>query len=353
MAAAAKYARAVSDILYRRSIAENIAAATGIGNAEITWDQTALTFWTDIVDIAYRKGIFRELHDNVVAEFGLKGDHENLDTLATMVQNPGQQGGPYRSADPYRARLVGPYSQYAVFNRFDLRSYCENMTQGMPALFILGESQTGKSHSWYYVQHIANAEGHMAVLVDIEDTWGSTECTATKLMEFITDQLGITLNLTATDDVQPDTWPKLLVGRLVFKLSGLPDNGPRRWVVIDGVNRPNVTSDAIGLVEALAKAAEKGRLKNLQLIITGYNGELIANPLPGTGIEHIQPIDRPEVERFFTDVSGDYGRKVDKVFLSSLMEKLYVGLGAQPDLGRLGAKAAKLVLLVFGGQSDE
>jgi hypothetical protein len=349
----AKYVKAVSGIFWQPAMAQSIAAETGISDAEIRWTQTALSFWRDIVDIAYREGTFAELHANVIAKFGLKGDHEELDALARMVQSPGVQVSSYRSADPYRARLVGQFSQRAVFNRFDLRSNCANMSQGMPALFIVGESQTGKSHSWYYVQHIAEAEGHLAILIDIEDMWGSAKCTATGLMGAIIDQLGITLNLTATDEVQPDTWPKLLVGRLVGKLSDLPDDSRRRWIVIDGVNRPNVTSDAIGLAESLAAAAEKGRLKNLQLIITGYNGELIANPLPGTGIEHIQAIDRPEVERFFLDIGDDYGQTVDGGFLSSLMEKLYAGLGAQPDLGRLGAKAAELALSVFGGQSGE
>jgi len=306
-----------------------------------------------MVNVAHRSGTFPKLHANVVAEFGQQGDHEALDVLAALIQNPGLLAGPYQAADPYRARLVGQYSQRAVFNRFDLRLKCANMTEGMPVLFILGEHDMGKSHSWYYLQHIADAMGHLALLVDIEDRWGSAECNATGLMGSIADQLKVTVDLKATDKIQPDTWPKILVERLVGALSELPDDGRRRWIVIDGVDRPNVTPDAVGLVESLATATEKGRLKTLQVIVTGYNGQFITNPLPGAGIERIQPIDRPEVERFFRDIGEDYGKTVDNDFLVSLMDKLYSDLGPEPDLALLGAKAAKLVLSVFGGKSNE
>jgi hypothetical protein len=167
-------------------------------------------------------------------------------------------------------------------------------------------------------------------------------------MGAIADQLGITVDLRASDQVQPDTWPRFLVGRLIGRLPSLPDDGRRRWIVIDGVDRANVTPDAIGLVESLVSAAEKGRLNHLQLIVTGYSGALIATPPAGTGVERIQAIERPEVERFFKDVGDDYGTKVEADYLASLMSKLYTGLGTTPDLGMLGIKAADLAISVFG-----
>lgn len=350
---ATRYAGLVAELFWRVSEAQGIANAAGIGNAGVSWGQTPFTMWSDIVSIARRRGSFPDLHANIISQFGQMGDHEELDQLARLIEGPRRRAGSYRPADPYRARLVGEFTRRAVFNRFDLRSNCAKMTAGMPVLFIVGERLSGKSHSWYYVQHIADVEGHVAVLIDVADMWGSAPCTAAELLGAIADQLGITVDLRASDQVQPDTWPRLLVGKLVGMLPSLPDDGRRRWILIDGVDRTNVTPDAIGLVEALARAAEQRRLRGLQLIVTGYSGALVATPPADRGVEHIQPIDRPEVERFFKDVGDDYGKKVDPPFLSSLMNTLYTGLGTSPDLGMLGNKAADLALSVFGGRADE
>jgi len=167
--------------------------------------------------------------------------------------------------------------------------------------------------------------------------------TAARLIGDIADLLGIAdFDAAIRDTAQRSTSPRILTNRLIGRL---PGDHRRRWLFVDGLDRPNVGSVAVELAEKLAEAAVNDRLFPLQLIIAGYAGAL----LDDSALERIQPIGRPEVESFFRDVADHLGADVTEEDMQRLFSEFYAGLGTPVDLPTLEREAARMARTVLAG----
>lgn len=347
--AARDYFKRVASLFWRPREVEDIVAESGIAPADVNWAQPSIEQWRDVVSLALRTGKFRDLHDVIAGRLvGVPEVGSRLDELSRLVLSEPYGGSSwYHSVDPpWLARLVGPYAQRAVFDRRDLRSFCESMIHGMPVVFIVGEPRSGKSHSWHLIRHVAAEKRYEAILVDVADAARySRHYTAISLIRDIADQLGVALDI--PNDTEGNSPPRCLLNKLFGRL---PEDGKRRWLFIDGVDRPNVTESAQVLVGKLAEAVERTERQGIQLAVTGYAEPLTQN-LPGAGFERIKPIGRPEIELFFRDTAAHLQVEVSDEIVGALMDRLYDGLGEQPDLGILSRKAAELARCVLGGRA--
>ena len=174
--------------------------------------------------------------------------------------------------DPLDARFVGPGLTYPMFDRSNLRSNLHLLRdQGYRSLNITGDPQTGKTFSLQLVQLLCEANDTPYVPVDIED-WGTSDFTDIDLVEDLASQLGITVDVEAVRDVpDPHTRARLLL--FAFRDVLGHDSEQQRWILIDGLDRPNVQPEAKAFVERLLKSIEKdNKPPNTRLVITGFDG---------------------------------------------------------------------------------
>ena len=343
-----EYSWYVAQFFYEAAEAKLISSDAGIPPEEIHWNQSARRLWVQVAEVAIRAGKFDSLHAAIKSSVDEDAFCGELDRLRQSVLAQGLSGGYasrlwYTSPDPCLARLVGPMARRAVFNRVDLRRLCAELIVGLPVAFIAGERYSGRSHSWWLIQHVAHTVGFVPLHLDIARENPAIEYNAARLIADIADQLGIAdFDATIRDTAQRSTSPRILTNRLIGRL---PSDHRRRWLFIDGLDRPNVESDAVELAERLAEAAANARLLPLQLIIAGYAGSL----LDDSALERIQPIGRPEVESFFRDVADHLGANVTEDGMQRLLSELYAGLGDPVDLPTLEREAARMARIVLAG----
>jgi len=204
----------------------------------------------------------------------------------------------YEPPSPLEAQFVGSGAAQPMINRRRLRDeLCKLHEEGYRTLNITGASESGKSFSYQLVQALAVEEELPLVLVDIAE-WGTEQFGARDLVDRITAQLKVGLDTSHLATVpDPNTRARLLMFALrdVF-----PASRKTHWIMIDGLDRANVESDARAFVEKLLQSIDvNGQPANVRLVVTGFKGKLP----PLTCRDSIAAITRTDVRELFAQVA--------------------------------------------------
>lgn len=247
----------------------------------------------------------------------------------------------YSCTDPYSSRMLGPGARRALINRSQLRKNLRDIVlDDYLVCNIQGQSGTGKSHSGYLIQHLAQHPqiGSESIRIDIkEDHPNGVDAHA-----FVTG-LAERLGMSSTFVVDEATHATSIADSLARKfLSRFPDLRARaRWIFIDGLDRPGVQDDVHVFVRRLALAAANGELKGVRLFMTGYRGDFHNDVLDVLCQEEIDSIDRSHLEDFFTDIAEHVGAELEAEEAVRLADRV-LERASLSDLGRLGLAASEV-----------
>lgn len=328
---------------------EIIASGVGVGREEIFWRRAGMDVWKDVLDLLCKADGIERLHARVCEELPTTA-RDKLDKARPYAcRNPPPSAGRvwYTSPDVYDARFVGEAAQRPMINRGALRSSLQAFVAGYPVLLVFGEPGSGRSYSWYLIEHVASRENPPITvhLVDIKEEWGLRDCEPQALMRVIADLLGIdeAFDVKGTSD----TKPRLLATRLRRHLIHRKQVD---CVVIDGVDRSNVLAETRATVRQLIERVAKNQMGKLRLIVTGRRDATeVWDAATSQGIlwEDIATIDATELQQFFMLTANHLGRPVDEQAARSLVAQLDTGPWTGVQLEALGAKVAQLAKVLL------
>ncbi|MFY1623566.1 effector-associated domain EAD1-containing protein [Micromonospora sp. WMMD735] len=319
----------------------------GLSPGEIEWSGPAVIVWRTLTREAAQKHKLEELVRLVRSRKPAVA--VDLDVvLAARLSNSAW----YRCADRYQARLVGPGSRRPLVDRSQLSAALRSVDkEKYPVLSISGDPGSGKSHSRYLIQHVAGSIDVDAtlILVDIADEW--QEGNDIDAVDFVA-RLARRLGMPA--DFHPDLYTechrtaKELSSDFVGRFRTLPQI--YRWIFIDGLDRPNVTTAVHGFVRNLAKEVDNNQLGQTRLIVTGHPGDFPPTVQDVLQIEQIEPIDTSHIAGFFYDIAQHIGADLDDAALDRLVKDV-LAEASLVDLRSLGRRASQIAHHHFAGVS--
>lgn len=323
-----------------------IAVDVGVGAGDVFWNRAGKDVWRDVLEVVCRASLLPKLHDAVCA--AVPGSHRALLDAArpTACGRPHASvvatGVWYQAPTAFDSRFVGPAAQLPMIDRTSLRAGLDQMmTQGWPVLLVFGDPGTGRSYSWYLVQHVAQSVPRFRThLIDIERHWGLADFAPGDLIASIGNVLG--LKAAFSGDGTTDTVPRLFGSWLDGQLA---DRKGHDCLVIDGVDRPNVLPATRALVRDLISRVARLELPGLRLIVTGRRDSAdVWDPTVGSSIvyEDIAAIDAGEVRKFFAATAEHLGRPLDDAGVAAMLAKVDAHLLANGPIERLGPKVGEL-----------
>ncbi|MEU0074217.1 effector-associated domain EAD1-containing protein [Streptomyces sp. NPDC006332] len=129
-----------------------LALSAGLEEAEAYWDQRMLDVWPQVLETAARSGRLRRLVENAAQD---PNTHNWPVFRYLATEEPG-----VAEADPCAAHLINS-RQRAFFDRRALRSLLQEMLsgQGNRVLAVRGDRRTGRTYTWYLIQHVLASRG--------------------------------------------------------------------------------------------------------------------------------------------------------------------------------------------------
>ena len=184
-------------------------------------------------------------------------------TLATELRAP-----PYFPPDdPHDALVIG---KAAFVNREDLRARLRDFSfptlNSTHVLIVRGEQPCGKSYTWRFLRHLARASGAQAPKLDLEATAYTPSDLVRDVFQYLNLDLGRLQPM--TDDPQLARIEPLIAA-FVGQIQVM--DGPRYWLIVDGLNSPHATQAVRECVFALAKAVQENLPDRLWMALLGYN----------------------------------------------------------------------------------
>ncbi|WP_157751701.1 effector-associated domain EAD1-containing protein [Actinoplanes derwentensis] len=227
----------------------------------ISTDHDLPTIVGKVIADARRRGWFAQLLDWASHEPypGLAGLAQRMLTVHTTA-------GPPAAADPWAATSLNgvPY-----LGQRDLRSALRTLLSPAPerVMSVDGERGSGRSHFWYFVSHVAAADGGIRpLLVDLAGD-GRNRLGAAGLTERIRLGLGL-----PAPDLTPQTSSdpvRLLSGWLGGRL-GVQTTAT--MLVLDGSADAELDDDAVALIRCLGDLADRRQVRNLTVVLLGIAG---------------------------------------------------------------------------------
>ena len=263
---------------------------TGTGNP--------LYMWNHILRAAHQRGQLRTLLDSITAEEANRALVDQFEDLSRPAL-PDVAGNP---ADPYGVVLVG-LQQRPMVDRANLRAHVRTLIDNRYPVLIIRDSilddelagrqkrRSGKSFSVEFINHIVASRDIKLVLIDMNHRCTSVD----HVMQRICRCLGLTAVSAHTSDTTATKYAEELVDDLAGKLT---DNRSRIIVMIDGLDRDEVEKSVHDLAAYFAERVAKNQLPHIQLVLTGYHGDLgprVGFPL----IEEIDTVTDAHVRAFF------------------------------------------------------
>jgi hypothetical protein len=216
------------------------------------------------------------------------------------------------SDDPFSS-LIFPGSGEAFIDRVQSRAFISTLVTpeaGKPepvALRVVGEQQTGKSYTWWFIVHLATARGIKPVRVVL-----GRSSTAEDILRDLSLKVAI-------GDEQPDPvadpvkrlrhWAQWLVGQ-----AARHDPGRTWWFVFDQCNELDENSDAVELIAQLAVAIREmtgDGVRRPRMILLGYGDEYADLQLPRKQVfvDQVAPVTEAELRDFFRAVFREIDRR--------------------------------------------
>jgi hypothetical protein len=340
-------------LVMKEQIFDELGSIAAIDLSEIEQPDNfkARTFWTAAVLEVRRQARLRDLIEHMAERFpARKADFEQFLTLeistGPVAAVQGLVAGPmvtddWRTfEDPLAACFVGPGLSSPIFDRENLRSDLRRLReQGYRSLNITGEPRTGKSFSLQLVQLVCEADDSPIVVVDVED-WGTDAFTDVDLVQTLAAQLRANVDVEAVRNVpDPHTRARLLL--YAFRDAVEPPEGKPRWIVIDGLDRPNVHPTAKAFVERLLKSIEKdNKPSDTRLVVTGFDGILPTS----SRRDSTEPITSAHVDNLLALVVDGHAPPVTDAQRTDWVAQAMAAL--EQSGGDLGALAGEIFRLV-------
>lgn len=254
----------------------------------------------------------------------------------------------YICGDHYHARLIGPGLRRALFDRTGLSSALRSLSsEDYPVLCIQGEAGSGKSYSRHLIQHVAASPGVDAAfhVVDIEAEWSVYD--DVDVVDFVcrlARRLGLPCDFAPDRNTESHRTARELIGEFVGRFPALPER--RRWIFIDGLDRPNVAPGVCAFVTNLAREVEMGQLGDTRLILTGHAGDFSQSVLDVVLFEQIETVNTQHVELFFADIAVHVGADLEPAVLQQMVKDV-LAEASLVDLRSLGRQASRVAHQYF------
>jgi hypothetical protein len=240
--------------------------------------------------------------------------------------------------DPFEVRLLPP-GRRTLINRADLRIYLRRfIEEPWPVLIVRGPPRCGKSYSYQLMQHVVGDHDDWR-LVKIDFSRPSSGSTAVELMAMLKRRL----NLNVPDRTSMTTATKF-ADELVDDLIGAyhVDDRITRILVIDGLNRDDLTKDVHDFAARLAAEVADKQLPRTKLVLTGYAGSLDPGLAHVVLTEDVAGITDSHIRLFFSELNGGLSRPELDRLVAEVMD------GA-PGIEVVGDRVRTLALSMIGG----
>ena len=306
--------------------------AAGLSPGDYVLNKARLT-WVEAVPDAARRGTLPAL----IAHVGSwqPAFKTELTRRLEALSVPTGERRWYASADPYASAFVGLRGARAVIDRAALRSAVRDLVNDdYWVLVVHGEPRSGKSHTWLFIEHLRRT-GHLLgstrlTRVSTHDWSDEAEVTGNAVAQVLGRRLGLSV-LSAPSGELDDAAVRKFLDLL---LGVYPDDGTTRWIVLDGLDRPNVQDGARDLARGLIKLVDGGDLPRTRLVITGLDpfglhlGHTVLT-------EHIPVINEHLLRGFLTDVAANLGRTALEAEIAECMGTILRPDGAAADLAEV------------------
>jgi Effector-associated domain 1 len=333
---------ALLTLYYLQGRTISLVEAAGIKPAQFNWNDSMKDVWPKILEhAAATRGLLRLL--KVISEDPASTAYP---VFRRLLETPASV-----QADPFLACLLGTGHRRAFIDRATLRDHIRNLADpdGPRVLIVTGTPSSGKSYSWYLINHVRRQGEFLPHPVDLSQ-WSGPPAGPADVMGLVAARLCWEMppvDCTALDDAQART--------LLYWFTGKMAREPgRNWLIFDGLQRPTMTDAALRLVEGIATAAEQETAGELRVVLIEYSRSLPQDVDPYALRDQIKQVGVAELRAFFQVAARDVGKEVDGGGLDLLVQEI-LGPWPYPPIIRLAevsAKAGNLARRFFKNGAD-
>jgi hypothetical protein len=311
---------ALLELYYLAPDVQRFVQEIGMPPAQFAWNGAMEDVWPEVLQKAAASNLLRRLVRAVAADPG-SAAYSALFQRLLAIPAPAAAG-----IDPYLVCLLGSGGRRPFLDRTELRTHLRELARenGPRVLIITGPAQSGKSYSWYLIDHVKRVGAFSPIRVDLSSSaWSGPAAGPADVMGEVAYKLGWAppvADPTAQEDTQARTLRNWFLGRVRTETAGY-------WLIFDGLDASTMTNAALRLVESLAIAAERGEAGELRVVLIAYSGSLPQDVDPYTLRDPISAIGVAELRAFLERVALDAGQVVDDEGLELLLQEL---LGPNP-----------------------
>jgi hypothetical protein len=329
---------ALLTLYYQQQKTISVVQEAGMKPSQFCWNDPMEDVWPEILEKAAATQTLLRLI-KVISE-------DSASTAYPVFRRLLERPVAARPIDPYLACLLGTGNRHAFIDRSMLRDHVRDMADpdGPRVLIVTGPSCSGKSYSWYLINHVRR-EGEFSPHPVNFSQWSGPPAGPADVMRLVAATLcweAPPVDHTALDDAQARTLLYWFIGKMA-KEPG------RTWLIFDGLLGPTVTDAALRLIEGIATAAEQGTAGELRVVLIEYSRSLPQDVDPYALREPIKQVGVTELRAFFQNAAHALGAELDDGALDLLVQQV---LGPPPhpqviSLAKVSALAANLARRSF------
>lgn len=248
-----------------------------------------------------------------------------LDALGARLQRFAQRA----PTDPVEALLL---DTAVMVNRRKLRATLREMLNGitLPVVTVSGPSQSGRTHSWHLIRHVAQQHGIEARRIDL-NSWVVEQRTLDRLVDRVVADFGLQGFIRPTSaGVQPETIGLRYATEIGDCFGRLPP-APPRWLVFDSIDRPmapEIASFVRALCELRLNAAS---FTSCTLFLLGADPQLsLSDGFQMATNEPLAPFLPGEVEEAAKGVNVLGDSPLDDATLADRIQEMHQLLANEP-----------------------
>jgi hypothetical protein len=198
------------------------------------------------------------------------------------------------ASDPFLATVLA--GREVFIDRRELRTKLRDLhADDKPTLMlrVTGQPDSGTSHSFRLIEHLAAAYGFRKVPVLLDES-GTPE----EVIETIALEVAPSTESPPQRQDDPRKWYSRASQWLVKKAK---ESGGTWWFILDELNHLPPTSEVWDLVQRLAMAVDLYGENRVRLVLLGYDGDLDPKLRNRAESEYFEALSETELREFFTD----------------------------------------------------
>lgn len=267
--------------------------------------------WTEMTRSIHGSRGLRRLVQAVALEFPALGDLLEAASADPHLYDANPVGDPY-------AVLMLAVGRRPFIGRGNLRANLKVfINQGAGVMIIRGDT-TGKSYSYELVQHVAPTLPGL-LLRDVRFVVADGNGAVQLMSKIFQRVLGKKLS-----GVEKDSTSTYEAAALVDALVGkYVNDGTRRLLFIDGLDRTDLKPDVYEMVAALIAETFRGQLPNTQVILAGYSGRYDRDYEYAVIPDEVQTILESDVSNYFKNLA--LGRRLPDTEVAGIVQRVVTG----------------------------